>query len=66
MAVVDDASIRDTSHYSDIPVSPISCSSSDDDNEQLPSPDSHVHVDHLYHSGNEKVSDQFLCWHSQK
>ena len=36
MVVVDDASIAsDTSHYSDIPVSPISCSSSDDDNEQL-------------------------------
>ena len=38
--VVDDASIAsDTSHYSDIPVSPISCSSSNDENEQFPSPD---------------------------
>ena len=42
-------------HYSDIPVSSISCSSSDDDNEQLPPPDSYVHVDHSYHSGNEMV-----------
>ena len=57
--MIDDDSMVDSIVVvddSDIPISPISCSSSDDDNEQLPSPDSHVHVDHSYHSGNEMVS----------
>ena len=61
MAVADDASIAsDTSYYSHIPVSSICCSSSDDDNEQLPSPDSHVHVGHSNHSGNEWFHLRYL------
>ena len=53
-AVVDDTSISsDTSHCSDIPISPIS---SDDVNEQLPSPDSYAnHSVNFYHSGDEMV-----------